>query len=192
MKGKRRKWLSRVSVNTVPVGIKRNMSSGLIHPDFKLFLWQKTFLTQVDLQAEALRRLYNICWASLTVLQSTLDCHLFSLLPVAPVFQCFQFINLYHCFLSFPLYSLPFTLPMCFVYVLFRVYFPSILFLSICFYFCPSMFFTLLPSFLLHPLSSFGHTLFPIKNTKSRGSKHKSRRKSKKQKRPSTVCNSLT
>lgn len=59
-----------------------------------------------------------------------------------------------------------------------------------------TLFLTYTSSFLsfLSTVSFFGHALFHshLKNAKSRGSKHKSRRKSKKQKRPSSVCNSLT
>lgn len=108
------------------------------------------------------------------------------------LFQRFQFIN---CFLFFPLHFPLFTMPMYFV--LFH------LFWSFFFYFfiqfssvLITLFLTYTSSFLsfLSTVSFFGHALFHshLKNTKSRGSKHKSRRKSKKQKRPSSVCNSLT
>ncbi|XP_047459803.1 protein FAM149B1 isoform X2 [Mugil cephalus] len=110
-------------------------------------------------------------------------------------FQCFWFINSYHCFLSFPLHFLPFTSPMCFMYLLFVP--------PVCLFFIPfsyifssvfiTFFFFCLPSFLPSFLSSTSAVFLrtclshPAKSTKARGSKHKSRRKSKKQKRPSTA-----
>lgn len=58
--------------------------------------------------------------------------------------------------------------------------------------FCSSVFTSLvlprLPSLFAYTLIP----LYPLKSTKSRGSKHKSRRKPKKQKRPSSVCNPVT
>lgn len=143
-----------------------------------------------------MRRVDNICSSPLTV-SSVLTLESPSLLHslhfivtyfnsslLLPVPLCFQYINLYHCFPSFPLCPSPWH---CLVHTLFLLSF--ILFSFHCFYFFPSLVLTLLPCLLQHP-SPFAYTFFPLKNTKSRGSKHKSRRKSKKQKRPSSVCNS--
>lgn len=119
----------------------------------------------------------------------------FSLLPVAlSVFQCFQFINLYHCFSFLPsLLSSP-----CQCVLVSSVPFSFLSFCWFVFALSPCLHFPLcslpssFPFFSIHSLPLVMPFFPPLKNTKSRGSKHKSRRKSKKQKRPSTVCNSLT
>lgn len=170
-----------MSINTVAGWIDTNVSSGLIHPAFKTFA-----VEDISCVILALRRVYNICSASLTV--PHLIVTLFSLLPVALLFQCFQFINLYHSVFFPSLFALCLSPCQCVSCTsIFLFFLPSVvhsfsmfLFLSL----FPSIFFTFL-SFLLYPLVT-------LKNTKSRGSKHKSRRKSKKQKRSSTVCNSIT
>lgn len=138
-----------------------------------------------------MRRVDNICSASLTV-SSLLMLHSLhfivtyfnsSLLLSVP--QCFQYINLYHCFPSFPICPSPWH---CFVHHHPPPFLLSFILLS---FHCFDSFYVLSPSSLLPTTTiSLCVYLFPLKNTKSRGSKHKSRRKSKKQKRPSSVCNS--
>lgn len=91
-------------------------------------------------------------------------------------------------FLS-PFYSLPFTLQILF---LLSIYSSSPLSCLFSRYYLPLCPLPPNPSFLYPPFPPLVMPIFPSKNTKSRGSKHKSRRKPKKQKRPPSVCNSLT
>ena len=148
-----------------------------------------------------LRRVDNICLAfistsSLLTLVSCLcstihtwSSPFFSHTVALSAFQCFQFINSCHCFLSFPLLLSALHLANMFFFVHFFLISPFLSFSMLLF---TSVSFTPLPSFLYPPPPPVVMPIFPSKNTKSRGSKHKSRRKSKKQKRPPSVCNSLT
>lgn len=144
-----------------------------------------------------LRRLYNICSASLTV--SRLQSHM-------SLFHCPHLIfTFFHsCLLLFQSFNASssltcitvffpslFTLCQC-ALCTFCTFFP--LFMSFFFFLSVCFSHVLYPSPFLSPISTiflWSHLFSPLKNTKSRGSKHKSRRKSKKQKRPSSVCNSL-